>query len=334
MENTVTKSLLFQFFSKKTTILERNLIEEWLNEPENEERYYRYLDEWESLNPQFNPKIEQAMFAYRLQLDFDSVEQKVQTTDKPHPSQSRRVKWWWQAGTAASIMFIILFVFRKELLYKSLNSSIGKSSSFILSDGTKVLLNANSSLIVPRFGFTSQSRVVELKGEANFKVTHTKTNKLFIVRMGHQHEVVVLGTEFVAYTRENRKRVFLSDGKIMLQLPKGKQVCLKPGNLFVTSLNGKYEISTPDKPEQYTAWKDQQFYFDNTKLSEVVQQMKERFDIDIQVRDSMLNERRIGGIYQAEHPDELLQSIAELLLLEVVYHQDYIELCTPKTPKK
>lgn len=325
MKNKVTKSLLFDFFSEKTTVMQRKLIEDWLSSPENQERYYQYLDEWESKNLQFFPDSEKAMQHFIAQMAGGNTERSAPKPEMKLQIISRLNRWCYTL-IAASVFLAVFVTFKKELMWKSLKSGTGNSTAYVLTDGTKVILNANSTLWIPRFGFGEESREVELQGEADFDVTHTKSNKRFVVNMGDRYRIEVLGTKFVAYTRDSKKRVFLSSGKVKVQLPEGKQVYMKPGNLFASRPDCTFDVTVPDKPQKYTAWKEQLFYFDNTTLSEVSREMRERFDIDVRVSDTVLTGRRIGGIYRAEHPDDLLQILSDLLKLEVVQNQDHIEL--------
>lgn len=325
MKNQVTKNLLFDFFSGKTTVMQRKLIEDWLSFPENQERYYQYLDEWESENLQFFPKSEKALQHYMAQMAGRNEEGAVPRSEIKLQTKSRLDRWSY-IFLVASVFIAVFITFKKELMWKTLKSGTGNNMSYVLTDGTKVLLNANSTLRIPRFGFGEGSREVELQGEGDFDVKHTKSNQRFVVNMGDQYRIEVLGTQFVAYSRDSQKRVFLSSGKVKVQLPEGKQVYMKPGNLFASRSDSTFDVTMPAKPQKYTAWKEQLFYFDNATLAEVSREMRERFDIDVRVLDTVLVNRRIGGIYQAEQPDDLLLILSDLLKAEVVQNQDHIEL--------
>ncbi|CAG5018894.1 hypothetical protein DYBT9275_06093 [Dyadobacter sp. CECT 9275] len=334
MKKQVNKHLLFDFFSEKTTLMQRKLIEEWLEDSENQELYYKYLDEWEAQHPQFFPDLDKALQTYQFVLEgeISSKEGPEPMEEVPMPEQNRG-RWWLLRGlVAASVLFAALFLYRKELMYQSLKSAAGHSSTYRLPDGTQVILNVNSELLIPRFGFGRESREVILFGEANFNVTHTRSHTRFVVNMGDHYQVEVLGTEFVAYSRKEGKRVFLSRGKVKLQLPEGKQLYMKPGNLFSSAQDGTFKVSTPVKPQELTAWKEQMFYFDNTLLSDVARQMEERFNVNVRISDPLLSARRIGGIYRAENADDLLQILSELLPIEIIQNQDYIELRIPQNP--
>jgi transmembrane sensor len=222
------------------------------------------------------------------------------------------------------------WLFRSQLLYKSYQTAYGQTATFQLSDGTSVSLNANSMLRVPRFGFGSDTRDVFLEGEGEFNVTHKADNQRFVVRTSGNFQVEVLGTEFVVYARERGKRVFLNRGKVKLELPQGQQLYMKPGNVVTVANSGRYHLTQTAAARPYVAWKEHWFYFDNTTLSEVTEQIRERFGVQVAIADTELAQRRIAGNFKAEKADDLLQILTELLNLTVVKTRNHIELRTSK----
>jgi ferric-dicitrate binding protein FerR (iron transport regulator) len=105
---------------------------------------------------------------------------------------------------------------------------------------------------------------------------------------------------------------------------------MKPGSYFSAYSLGTYEVSTPQQPEAITAWKEQAFFFDNTQLSEIAEQIYERFQIKIVIKEKALANRKIGGTFQARNADELLETLSELLEMKITQKTDYIELSTLK----
>lgn len=303
------------------------MIEEWLTEEPNQELFYRYLDEWESERPQFGPDKETALESFRSVLaGADKTDAYTPETEQERPLRKRQ--WLWLAAVISLVA--VGLAFQKQILYKSLDSGPGKRVTHRLSEGTEVLLNANSRLLVPRFTFLGNAREVFLDGEAQFKVTHTRNNDRFVVKMGDRYRIEVLGTEFVAFSRARGKRVFLKEGKVKLGLPEGRQIYMKPGNLFVSGKNGSYKMTAPADTRPYTAWKEQTFYFNNTLLSDVALQISEQFGMQVRIADTLLAQRRIGGIYKADQVDDLLQILSELMQIEVIQKEDHIELAIPK----
>ena len=331
MKGLVTKQLLFDFFEGKVTCLQRQMLEEWLEESENEDLFYSYLDEWERKNPQFLPDRESAQEKYSAQLiGAAEPHRKLQVGGEETSFVRSRFSYkiLWMA--AASVVLIAGYFFRTELIYKTYATAPGQTAAFYLEDGSHVVLNANSHLRVPRFAFNTGERTVFLDGEAEFKVEHTEDHARFSVLMEDQYEIEVLGTEFTAYSRARGKRVFLKMGKVKLNLPAGEQIYMKPGNYFSADSLGAYQLSTPQQPEAITAWKEQAFFFDNTLLSEIVEQIYERFQIKILIKEKALANRRIGGTFRAKNADELLEILSELLEMRITQKTDYIELSTLK----
>jgi ferric-dicitrate binding protein FerR (iron transport regulator) len=331
MEGLITKQLLLDFFDEKATSLQRKLVEEWLEAPENEELFYSYLDEWERKNPQFFPDRENAQQKYSALLRGEVEPQQPPETEDEDTGLARTYfpyKMLWLVS--ASVALVMAFFFRSELIYKEYTAPPGQTNAFYLEDGSHVVLNANSVLRVPRFFFEKGRREVWLDGEAEFQVKHTENNARFSVLMGNEYEIEVLGTEFTAYSRARGKRVFLKMGKVKLNLPAGEQIYMKPGSYFSADSLGTYEVSTPQQPEAITAWKEQAFFFDNTQLSEIAEQIYERFQIKIVIKEKALANRKIGGTFQARNADELLETLSELLEMKITQKTDYIELSTLK----
>ncbi|GAB3910609.1 hypothetical protein GCM10028803_50400 [Larkinella knui] len=324
---------MFDFFDGKATAIQRKYLEEWLTNEANGETYYQYLDEWESQRPQFAVDADKALGAYQLILE---NEQPPVAPSKILPVSSSGLfrKWvaWSVAASVALLAMLGAYVFRSQLLYETHRTAFGQTSVHQLADGTEVTLNANSSLRVPRFGFGSETREVFLEGEGEFKVTHKVDNQRFIVRTADHFQVEVLGTEFVVYARAKGKRVFLSKGKVKLDLPQGQQLYMRPGNVVTVANSGRYRLTQAATARRYVAWKDHWFYFDNTSMTEVADQIQEQFGIKVLVPEPKLAQRRIAGNFRAEQADDLFQVLAELLNINVVKKRHYIELTTPKHP--
>lgn len=328
MNPSLIKAIVFDFFDGKATAIQRKYLETWLADEANQETYFRYLDEWESQRPQFPLDAEKAWDAFQPVLQ-DTHPRSIspqRTTDPP--AWTFPWKGWRIAASLVLVSLASAFLFRSQLLYKSYRTAYGQTATYRLSDGTSVTLNANSVLRVPRFGFGSDSREVFLEGEGEFNVTHTPSHQRFVVRTNGNFRVEVLGTEFVVYARERGKRVFLNKGKVKLGLPQGQQLYMKPGNVVTVANSGRYQLTQTVPARPYVAWKEHWFYFDNTSLAEIAEQIRERFGLPVVVPDSALAQRRIAGNFKAEKADDLLQILTELLNLNVVKTRQHIELRT------
>ncbi|PPL01444.1 FecR family protein [Parapedobacter indicus] len=158
----------------------------------------------------------------------------------------------------------------------------GGTYQVTLPDGTKVWLNSESTLRYPsRFG--DAQRAVQLKGEAYFEVAKDKKRPFRVATAGQNLEV--LGTQFniTAYDNEPAIKTTLVEGSVKItNLRAGADNTLKPGQQSVitdgnTAIN---EVSI----EQFTAWKEGFFSFEETPFDEVLEQLARWYDVDIEYR--------------------------------------------------
>lgn len=166
------------------------------------------------------------------------------------------------------------------VLYNSISTPLARQFQLVLPDGTRVWLNAASSLRYPTV-FAGKERRVEVTGEAYFEVA-ANTSQPFKVATTHYGEVAVLGTEFNinAYEEEAHAATTLVSGAVKvsagssaLQLLPGQQA--QVGNSQAIRLN-----TTPDVA-QVTAWKNGVFNFENQKLEQVMRQLSRWYNLKV-----------------------------------------------------
>lgn len=164
----------------------------------------------------------------------------------------------------------------------------GGKYELTLSDGTKVWLNAESSLTFPTV-FNSNERHVELKGEAYFEVAKVYTNtpngkvRMPFYVQAKNTKVEVLGTHFnvMAYDDAPDLKATLLEGSVMVKHGNNTQK-ITPGQQasIVNGSNAPIEVRTV-KTESVMAWKDDLFLFDNTDIVEAMQQIKRWYNADV-----------------------------------------------------
>lgn len=314
MKAPVPKNVLFDFFDGKASSMQRRLIEEWLGSGENESFFYQCLNEWESQHPQYRPDTDTALTNYVVLLN---ATPSGQQPARQVPLPIGRRSWLTPLWLAASFLLIGSvgsFLFRKTLFYKTYKTGNAQTRQLTLSDGTRVTLNANSSLSVPYWNIDQSVRAVHLSGEGEFSVIHTADHKRFRVETDGDFEVDVLGTEFVLYARERGRKVVLNRGKVEVKFQAGKRLTMKPGE--VATLNGQseqLELTRTPRPERYSAWKNHQFYYDQTPLSEVAIVLHEQFGLDVIIGDTVLAKRRLAGYFLARNPQEIIDVLSPLL---------------------
>lgn len=196
--------------------------------------------------------------------------------------------------------------------YNSISTPKGGQYQIILPDGTKVWLNAASSLKYP-VAFSGTTRKVELNGEAYFEVAKDKT-KPFIVRTTKQ-EVTVLGTHFNinAYADEPNTRTALLEGLVKIQqLEHPASLIIKPGQAALVgdqNSSSKIQLTTID-PDEVVAWKNGYFMFDSENLESILRKVARWYDVDIsyQSRNSA-NKEFSGTISKYSNASQVLKKL-------------------------
>lgn len=167
--------------------------------------------------------------------------------------------------------------------YNTVTTPRGGQYQIILPDGSKVWLNAASSLKFPTV-FSGKDRYVELKGEAYFEVTKNKSLP-FIVKSSDQL-IEVLGTHFDInnYPEEPQAKTTLLEGRVKASSGKGA-VYLDPGQQAVVSKadsSGNIKVLRGIDTEESIAWKNGNFQFDNAGIETVMRQMSRWYNVDIE----------------------------------------------------
>lgn len=330
MESEVNKELIVSHFARKTSPLQRELIAQWLREPANEEQYYDWLEEWENRHPQYLAPTQEALLQYTAFLTENPHTEETSEETPIIPMANRwRNQWWFVAASILLLISVAAWLFQDQFLYQTYETAFGETRSIKLTDGSAVVLNANSSLRVPRWGFGTDTRAVMLTGEANFSVTHTPEDQKFVVKTANNLEVVVLGTEFTVFARKRGAKVVLNKGKVQVHYKEGataRQVLMKPGDLVTLDTRNHLSLQTVKESQRHAAWGEKRFVFDETPLQEVAYMLEENYGLQVNIKDRELAERVLMGSFRADNVDQLLQSISELLDIDVVRQGNHVQL--------
>ena len=185
----------------------------------------------------------------------------------------------------------------------TLSTPKGGQYHIVLPDGSKVWLNASSSIRFPAV-FTGNERKVEITGEVFFEVTKDKT-KPFKVLFGDS-EVEVLGTSFniMAYTDEESSKTTLVEGSVSLKnLHANKH--LKPGEQASVSSEGQIMSKSVDV-DAAIAWKSGLFYFRDSGIEEIMRQAARWYAVDVVYRGKIPIRQFTGKVSRNVNISELL----------------------------
>lgn len=169
----------------------------------------------------------------------------------------------------------------------------GRPYQLLLSDGSKIWLNAASSLRYPSF-FTGDTRTVELTGEAYFEVAKDAF-KPFHVQYKNM-DVEVLGTHFdiMAYEDEPAVQTTLLEGAVKVSVG-GKTAMLTPGKQARLAMNGELSIITADT-ELAVAWVKGYFQFDKSDVKTILREVSRWYNLDIEYKGTVSTDLFSGKI--------------------------------------
>lgn len=182
------------------------------------------------------------------------------------------------------------------LAYNTMATPRGRQYQLVLPDGSRVWLNAASSIRYP-VAFNSNERKVEITGEAYFEIAEN-AHMPFRVKVNEYSTVEVLGTHFNvnAYADEPAINTTLLEGSVRLTAS-GKAVVLKPGQQAgISDPSSSHAISLTNNvdTEQVMAWKNGLFTFDNATIQTVMRQLSRWYDIDVTYEGNIPDQRFFG----------------------------------------
>lgn len=186
----------------------------------------------------------------------------------------------------------------------------GQRAELTLSDGTKVWLNARSTLIFPSH-FNDRNRKVQLDGEGYFTVTRNEAAP-FTVQTA-RYDIRVLGTEFnvKAYKDSPLFETALLKGSVVVETPDRKQTLRLQPNQIASAHNG--QLSTASIPDyNYFRWKDGIFCFENETIENLIEKIQLYYDVKIEVKNTALLPYRYSGKFRIKDGIEHVLKVLQL----------------------
>ncbi|MDR3341131.1 MAG: DUF4974 domain-containing protein [Candidatus Symbiothrix sp.] len=182
----------------------------------------------------------------------------------------------------------------QKIVYNQINVPKGGEYTIVLSDGTRVYLNAMSTLRYP-VNFLTDFRTVELTGEAYFEVK--KSDKAFIV-LTKDSKIEVLGTSFnvSTYPEDEIVRTTLVEGRVKIHLTgENKEIELNPSEQIAFDRNNKLFSVQKVDVASYIAWKEGLFYFKDWRLKDIMVYLSRWYDFDVEYANESIQLLRFGG---------------------------------------
>lgn len=209
-----------------------------------------------------------------------------------------------------------------EIMYNTMTTPKGRQYQLILADGSKVWLNAASSITYPT-AFTGKERRVSITGEVYFEIKHLSFNAAtgeeaipFFVdynsSTNEKGEIKVIGTHFnvMCYDNETVMKTTLLEGSVKVT-EKNKTVTIKPGEQAVMNKGKNFLSVVKADVDEAVAWKNGFFSFNSATIETVMRQVERWYDVDV-----IYNGTKPEGHYRGEVPMDV--NASEMLkVLEV-----------------
>lgn len=196
-----------------------------------------------------------------------------------------------------------------DVMYNTVTTPHGGQYQLTLADGSKVWLNAASSIRFPT-AFVGKERQVSITGEAYFEISQ-QSNHPFSVQVKAADKdmtVKVLGTSFniMAYADEKAVKTALVDGAVQVEHGHQKNV-LKPGQ-EANLADNTFAIAPADL-EQTLAWKDGKFRFRSTNIKTIMRQLSRWYDMDVAYNGDVSDIDLTGVISRREDAGNLFKAL-------------------------
>ena len=209
----------------------------------------------------------------------------------------------------------------KEIVYNELNVPYGKKFDLVLSDGTKIKLNAGSVIKYPIQFLETGQRKVFLKGEAYFDVFENK-DQPFVVN-ADEVEVEVLGTEFNMsyYPEDTEINTVLVEGSVKV-LQKGTMEGAAPATILEPGYKAEWHRGEKKMAVQgvdidlYTAWTEGRIVFKNIPFKNIRKKLERHYDVTIENNNKVLDEKKYNAAFDIETIEQVLESFSENYAIE------------------
>ncbi len=282
----MNQATLHKYFQGIATDTEEKLILDWVDESDDNKKAFQ-----------------KERLLYDIAL-FHSAPKKEEKTIKGSKRSLSIVKW--TARIAASVIVLLGFwvlarenQYMREAQAQTITVPAGQRAEVILADGTKVWLNAKSTLTYAA-NFGKKERNVELDGEAYFEVTkntgmpffvHTETNKIGVVGTCFNVNAYKGTKQFEAILVEGIVDIYTSNtGKPLVRLEEND----------VFSLDGDKVAKKKTDSRDYLRWKEGIYSFDDSPFESFLSKLERYYNVKFVTDNKDIMSYRVTGKYKAQ----------------------------------
>ncbi|MCC9065345.1 FecR family protein [Flavobacterium piscisymbiosum] len=305
--------LLVKYLAGETDANESATVENWLKADKNNLTYYNGFKKiWDdSLLIASENNVDENAAWKRLQ-------NRMHEKDVPVLPLKKSSQNWLRIVASILLISTLGWLGYSYFENKSANTLIqihatNTTLNDTLPDGTTVTLNKNSSLSYTR-KFKGDKRPVTLQGEAFFYVSPDKT-KPFIITV-NDVTVQVVGTSFNVKNKNGKTTVDVETGIVKVS-KNNDQVELKHGEkVIIADLQLKL-LKSISKGQLYNYYRNKELVCDQTPLQELVEALNEIYNVNITIKNPVLQEKPITTVFKDQSLDQILEVIQETFMIKM-----------------
>ena len=212
--------------------------------------------------------------------------------------------------------YVFINQYSKTENYYTCVAPMGGKAEVILPDGSHVWLNAGSNLRYSTL-FNSDNRRVEINGEGYFEIAKHNGAKFTVSTKGY--DVVIHGTKFnvSAYPEDSSITTTLLEGSVEVNREK-ESIFMSPGEtITLDKQSGK--LTKTKSVGKACAWVSNSAEYDNISLGELTKILSRRFDLDITIKSTTLEDERFAiSLHNGEDFNAIVRGLKDVVPIRVV----------------
>lgn len=299
--------LIVKYLAGETDAHENDIINEWLASSDENRRHFEQMTwVWE----QSDTGTEATIPIDEAWARFNILKEKQHKTER----NDSNISWYYAAAALVVVAIGAWYWFSISSNYQSLLLESGTEVTAVtLPDGSKVTLNANSSLQYPS-KFNSEAREVTLVGEGYFDIV-SDSDHPFIVNLD-KVRITVLGTAFNARSRNNKTRIDVESGRVQVENESSSAMLTSGESLTVYADSISFDPVTASS-RLYQHYRLNAFICEDTPLIELFEVLSDAYGVQIQVADPAIYDLRISATFSDEPISIIMDIIAETFKIDV-----------------
>lgn len=286
MQETIIISLLRKYVKDQCSEQELRTLLQWLKSSDHHIGFDWVVQPlWDAIDKDMPRPDEEGENELRQEVSSLLSEIRQQKTSNFGVRSKNRLNGFYRVAAililALSVTLGVLKVLDRPqsvVTYVEKMSAKGETKSLLLADGTKVILNSDTKLIIPS-NFNKEERIIELEGEGFFDVT-PDPDKPFIIKSG-ETRVKVLGTsfDFKSYKEDEFIKLTVSTGKVRVNMiDQDLQLAVSPNeHLSISKIDGNVRKESIEE-NNYIKWIHGSLYFNKEPIREVLKTINRTYN--------------------------------------------------------